>query len=276
MRRIALICLALLAAAYLAAATYLYITQNKAVFPQTVNTIPGPTQAENGPFQPLSLTTPDGTTLNGILFPALAASPTLILAFAGNAHDVVGFATFLHTVFKGQNVAVAGLSYRGYPNVLTPPSTGTPSQQALYADATFIHDTLRKTTGASRVVPIGFSLGTSVATYLATVRPVSNLILIAPPASIRRLAEEKYPWLPVRALLRNPFPTEDLLRHVTAPTTIFYGPNDGLVPPAHITQILHNALPTATLIPLPGPKHGDLPYHPALPASLRQALAISQ
>lgn len=268
----ALIGLAVLA--YLGAATYLYATQDSAVLPQTINHLTHAPNPALNPFTPLAITTPDGATLNGILYQSTPSPTTLILAFGGNAHDVVGMADYIKQTFPEKSIAVAGLSYRGYPNILGTPSTGKPSQQNLYADSELIYDTLNRKLHPTQTYAIGYSLGSSVATHLATVRPLKAIVLVTPPASIRRIAEEKYPWLPVPLLLRNPFPTEDFISQVTIPITMLYTQTDGLVPANHITQILHAAAPTARIVEIHGYTHGTIFDSPQVPPLFRQALGL--
>lgn len=113
-----------------------FLTYNQASFilPAKVNEIEAPPADLNPEY--ISLTTPDNITLHGVMLPAKVASPTLVLAFPGNTHNPVGFASYLkQSVFPEDNVAVASFSYRGYPNGITPPSSGKPSQKAMYADA---------------------------------------------------------------------------------------------------------------------------------------------
>ncbi|MBI1308441.1 MAG: hypothetical protein GC129_01085 [Proteobacteria bacterium] len=252
----------------------LYLNQDAIVFPRTINHVPPPSE-EAAPFEHLTLTTADGTQLNGVFFPATAPSPTLVLAFGGNAHDVVGFAAFLkNTVFPGGSVAVAGFSYRGYPNAFGARSTGEPTETSLKGDAAFLYDTFNQRLHPAQVDAVGYSLGTAVATWLATQRPLNHLVLVAPPASIRRLAEEKYPWLPVRWLLKYPWATEDIIDHVSARTTILYAPTDGLIPSHHI-EILASHLTSATVMPIPGTTHSTILDAPSIPAHLRTALDIS-
>lgn len=276
-RNLALFIAAVAACAYGGIAAYLYATQDSIILPQTVNHLPAAPSHKTAAFDEIAIPTPDGATLNGILYHKLAVSPTtLVIAFGGNAHDVVGMAAFLKKdVFPQVTTAVAGLSYRGYPNVLGTPSTGTPSQHALYTDSELIYDVLTRKFRPHCVYAIGYSLGTAVATHLATARPLCGVVLIAPPASVRRLAQAQYPWLPIRLLLKNPFPTEDIIGTVTAPVTIVYTPTDGLIPPAHITEVLHAANPRAHIIKVTGSTHGTILDNPALPAILRRAVPPS-
>ncbi|NBX85696.1 MAG: hypothetical protein EBQ80_00395 [Proteobacteria bacterium] len=256
-----------------AAVTTLYVTQDSRVYPQTINTMASPT-TQPAPFQALHITTPDALTLRGILFPAQTASPTLILAFAGNAHDAVGFASFLkNQVFPQPNVAVAGLAYRGYPNGLGETSDGTPSEPALKADATLLYDTLTTQLAPSQIHAIGYSLGSAVATHLASQRDLTTLTLVAPPASIRRLAQEQYPWLPVEKLLKSPWATEDIIGTLNLPITILHTTTDGLIPPTH-AHILQQQAPQAELINIPNTKHGTVLDAPSIPQILQHAMRV--
>src|SRR3954453_17902973 len=86
---------------------------------------PLPTGAER-----LSLATPDGSNLEGILIPAddPAQERLMILGFGGNAWNAQDVAEYLHEVFPAADVVA--FHYRGYT-----PSTGSASAEALLADA---------------------------------------------------------------------------------------------------------------------------------------------
>lgn len=284
MRRRLLLFPLLAVLAYAIAAGYLYLKQDVLVFPRTVQfsaTEPSPVPDN---YRRLTLTTPDGATLQGIL--ALphqpVASPTLVIAFGGNAHDATRFALFLRNAYEPLgNTAVAAFAYRGYPGAAlsrtAPASTGTPSQAALFADALQIYDTLTTDNDIGQTYAIGYSLGTGVATWLATQRPLKGLVLVAPFTGMKDLAALQYPWLKpaITLLLKHPFPTEDLLPQVTAPVTIFYSQTDGLIPTAQPEALAKQALNTGTLreiTAISNTTHGTILDAPDLPARLRAAL----
>ena len=264
--------LALLLLPVLGFVAFLYAQQTRLILPARVNPV-GKSDL-TVPYETLSLQTPDGATLHGILFPAKTTSnTTLILAFPGNTHNPVGFAHFLRTsVFPETNIAIAALSYRGYPNGITPPSTGTPSQKAMLADSEFIYDQLTARLHPTSVQVVGYSIGTAVSTHLALHRPVQSMALMAPLASVRRIAQERYPWLPVRLLIRHPFATEDTIAGLKTPTTLIYTPTDGLVPAHHVEKVLHQANPNLPLIAVPNTNHVTLILDPRIPGLLRTAL----
>ena len=106
--------------------------QSQLIFP--IHAVP-----RAGPLPPgaeaLALTTPDGHKLRGHPHPArrAAAEATLILGFGGNAWNGQDVAEYLHELFPDADVVA--FHYRGYA-----PSTGSPSAEALMADAPLVYD----------------------------------------------------------------------------------------------------------------------------------------
>ncbi len=250
---------------------FLTTQQTRMILPAKVNEISAEDLAPG--YETLSLPTPDGATLHGVLYPAKKQTTTLILAFPGNTHNAVGFAAFLKAnVFPEDDIAVASLSYRGYPNGITPPSTGKPSQKAMFEDAELIYDQLTTRLKPTQVKVIGYSIGTAVSNHLALSRPVENMALMAPIASVRRIAQERYRFLPVGLLLQHPFATEDTIASLKTPTTLIYSPTDGLVPTHHVEKILRKANPSLPLIAVPETNHVSLVLSPKIPALLRESL----
>lgn len=266
-----LVVMALLAV-YFAIGAWLYVGQDDQIFPRTVNTIANPMDNAPEGTQLVSLHTPDGATLNGILFNAQQTSPTLVIAFGGNAHDVTGMARFLRdSVFNDGTFAVVGLSYRGYPNAIGKPSTGQPSQRALMQDALLIYDTMVAQRQPAKVVVVGYSLGTALATHVAAQRPVHAVILAAPFASLVDIAQRHYTLFPAAWMVNHPFRTEDELPAVRSRITIVASEKDGLIPTYHPTRLL-KANPFASLVMLtPAPLHGDVLNHPSIPDIFRKA-----
>jgi pimeloyl-ACP methyl ester carboxylesterase len=281
---LSLIVLLLLAAGgYAGAVWYVYSRQDMLIFPRTVKPVRPAGKRVNPNMEVLNLMTGDGVVLRGLLLPPLPGtnggqpSMTLVLAFGGNADDVTGMVDFLkNRVFRNDNVAVAGLSYRGYGNVLHQPSDGVPTEANVEGDAVFEYDNLVARLHPARVQVVGYSLGTAVATYLALNRPVHDLVLVAPFASMTAMAKSQYPWLPVDALLHYRFKTAQrlgvLAAHDVRPRlSIFYSESDGLIPPAQ-PRLLAALYPSATLVELPGAVHGAMLAAPGLLGGLRDLL----
>ena len=85
----------------------------------------------------------------------------------------------------------------------------------------------------ARLVLFGESLGAAVATRLALERPVAGLVLRSPFTCLADVGTQHYPFLPVRALLRDRFPIRQTIGTVTVPITVVAGDADEIVPAEH-------------------------------------------
>ena len=217
----------------------------------------------------LELITPDGVRLVGALRRAQGTSRGLLLVFGGNAEDadwrLRHFGDWL------DDVDIVTFFYRGYG-----PSGGVPSEAALVADALLIHDMLLDRLGPSRVVVAGYSLGSGVAAQLARQRPLAGLILVTPFDSLEAIAAERYPFAPVRPLLRHPFRSDEALRGLTLPVAVIGATHDQIVPPDS-TRRLVAALQHPVLVTwVDDAGHGSIydraEYRAAFQAALAQLL----
>lgn len=194
-----------------------------------------------GPLSPraesLSVRTPDGHSLEGILIPPDEpdAHKTLILGFGGNAWNGQDVAEYLHELFPGEEVVV--FHYRGYA-----PSSGSPSAEALIADAPLVYDAAVARTKPERIIAVGFSIGTGVAAQLAASRKLDGLILVTPFDSLKGVAQAMYPWLPIGPFFAHEIDAARPLRNNRLPVAIIAAERDEIVPAAR-TAALRSAVP---------------------------------
>lgn len=184
-----------------------------------------------------------------------ASSNAVVLYFGGNTEDV------LYTAATAQQIDARRLlvtNYRGYGN--TP---GRPGQKELFGDALAIYDYATQTAGVAPadIVVMGRSLGSGVATWLASQRQVRATILVTPYDSILSVAERHYSAFPVRALLRHPFPSLDYAAHARAPALIIAAERDTLIPVAHAQRLAAAWGGSHAIEVLPGVAHGDVERH---------------
>ncbi len=215
--------LAGVAVLYVLAIGYIYLTQDDRIFPIKHVLKEAPPMSDA--ISPLSLHVADGAVLEGVLKKDEEPNAPLILYFGGNGDDATHFA-----VQSPQGYDMIAFNYRGYVG-----STGKPSEEALFHDALKIYDHYAK---GRKVFVIGRSLGTCVATFLASKRVVDGLILITPYDSILSLAQRKYPLFPVAVLLNHPFETTRYMPFVSAPIGIIEVENDGMIPRYHLEKLL--------------------------------------
>lgn len=173
----------------------------------------------------LSLTSAGGQELAGIHIPADEASKdrTLILGFGGNAWNAQDVAEYLHELFPDEDVVA--FHYRGYA-----PSQGSPSSEALIADAPLVYDLAVEKLKPKRVIAIGFSIGSGIAARLAASRKVDGLILVTPFDSLRAVAQSMYPWLPIGPFFEHEIDAASALEAADVPVAIIAAENDEIIP----------------------------------------------
>jgi pimeloyl-ACP methyl ester carboxylesterase len=249
---------------YCSVAAALFFAQTSIFFPSRL--VP-----PAGPLPPgaerIELTAPDGVRLEGVIIRPLApaGSATAILGFAGNASNAAAIAEFLHSLYPEH--PVVAFHYRGYA-----PSGGRTSAAALLEDAPLLFDLARQRLKPDKLMVVGISLGSGVAAGLATRRPLDGLILVTPFDSLKAVAWEQFPWLPVPLLLRHNLTPDDYLRSSSVPVAIVAAERDEVIPP-HRTEALRRAVGNLVFsATIPGTRHNDIAYHPHFRPKMRQAL----
>lgn len=184
-----------------------------------------------------------------------APGPDAMIYFGGNAEDVSLDLSDFSTAFPTD--AIYLMHYRGYGG-----SAGTPSEQALFADALALYDQVHAR--HPNILVIGRSLGTGIAVKLASERPVTRLVLVTPFDSLTDAAAAQYPWLPVRLLLRDKYDSWRYAPQITAPTKIIAAANDEIVPRSSTERLRTRFKPgIATYIVVPDAGHNTISDSPA-------------
>lgn len=226
-----------------------------------------------GPMPPkaqrLQLDTSDGEVIHGIHLEPLRASQgpqTLILGFGGNGWNGQDVAEYLRQVFPEAHVVA--FHYRGYA-----PSTGEPGADALIADAPRIFDDSVSRVRPDRAVAVGFSIGSGVAASLSRQRALDGAILVTPFDSMKAVAQQLYPWLPVGLFFEHEFPAAADLSEGQTPVAIIAAERDEIIP-ASRTDALRKAVPDLKFDrTIADAGHNDIYQRSDFQAALRDALA---
>lgn len=226
-----------------------------------------------GPLPPgaerLSLAVEGGATIAGVHIPAdepEAGRGALILGFAGNAWNAQEAATYLHELYPDEEVVA--FHYRGYA-----PSTGSPSAEALIADAPLIYDLAVERLAPERVVAVGLSIGSGVAATLAAKRELDGLILVTPFDSLKAVAQAMVPWVPIGPFFEHEIDAAAALARRDVPVAIVAAERDEVVPPQR-TDALRKRVPNLVFdrtIARAG--HNDLYARSDFHEAMREALA---
>ena len=239
--------------------------QSHLIFPVHAVPVAGPLPSG---AERLSARTPDGNKLAGILVPSDEpdAGRTLILGFGGNAWNGQDVAEYLHELYPDHNVAA--FHYRGYP-----PSTGSPSAEALIADAPLVYDAAVGTAKPTRVIVVGFSIGTGVAAQLSANRKLDGLILVTPFDSLKGVAQSMYPWLPIGPLFAHEIDAAGPIRNSRVPVAIIAAEHDQIVP-ADRTAALRKVVPDLVYDrTIMSAGHNDIYARSDFQESMREAFA---
>jgi uncharacterized protein len=170
------------------------------------------------------LKTEDGESLLAWSFPPAPNRP-LILYFHGNAGGLDLRVERFRAMAKA-GMGLLAIEYRGYAS-----STGSPSEQGLKLDGEAAYAAaIASGVAPERIVALGESLGSGVAIALAARHKIGALVLDSPYSSIADVAAATYWFVPVRAMLRDPFRSDLLIGSVTAPMLIVHGTKDLVTP----------------------------------------------
>ena len=166
---------------------------------------------------------------------------------------------------------VVAFHYRGYP-----PSTGSPSAEALIADAPLVFDSAVERLKPERVIAVGFSIGTGVAAQLSAKRKVDGLIMVTPFDSLKAVAQAMYPWLPIGPIFAHQIDAVGPLSRSKVPLAIIAAEKDQIVP-AEQTNALRKAIKKPAFDrTIKGAGHNDIYTRLDFQAAMREALiAIS-
>lgn len=251
---------------------WLVVSVLAAVFQRQLIYLPdtsAPTAPED--VEEVVLTTADGLELTA-WFLAVDDAVGTVLVTPGNA----GNRELRLPLARGLNDrghAVLLLDYRGFGG-----NPGSPSEEGLRADARAARDHLgdRGDVDATTITYLGESIGTGVASGLATDVPPAALVLRSPFPELADIGRSAYPFLPVRTLLRERFPVAEHLEVYDGPVLVVAGEDDRIVPTELSREVAEVA--DAELVVIPGADHNDLgllagdPYLDAVDAHLREAL----
>ena len=112
-------------------------------------------------------------------------------------------------------------------------------------------------------MPWGESLGTAVAVALAAEHKIGGLILDAPFTSTADVGAAAYPFVPVRALIKDAWHSDRRIGRVTAPVLVLHGERDRVVPIRFGEQLFALANEPKRMVRFPAGTHVDLDDHGA-------------
>ena len=170
----------------------------------------------------LSITTKDKKELEGALYEPQNSLNTL-LVFVGRSHDAVALINKLAQAYP--STRIIAFNYRSYGR-----SEGKISEKYLQSDALLIAELVQKNYGDFYL--LGYSLGSSIAAFVASKHKVKTLFLVGAFDSIASLAKSKFvqrsffPNIDLSSIFRYKFRTIEYVESIDAPTYLFVSRDD--------------------------------------------------
>jgi fermentation-respiration switch protein FrsA (DUF1100 family) len=188
----------------------------------------------------------DGVSLHGWWIPAPRAARACgtVILFHGRSANITtraGIAAWLSGL--GYNSLL--FDYRGYGA-----SGGSPSEAGLYRDGLsayrFVRDVQREQPG--RIILLGQSMGTAIATEVAVRRPAASLVLVSPFTDVPALVRARLPGAPAHwpDWRNNRFETKRKMARISIPVVVAATRADEQVPYRNSREVFEAAS---------GPKH---------------------
>ena len=206
-----------------------------------------PAQAGLAAMETLRLASGDGETLVAWFARPARDDLPLILYFHGNGGVLADRAPRFQKM-TASGYGLLAVSYRGYGG-----STGTPTEDGILLDAEAAYDeAARRGFSGRRLVFMGESLGTGVATIMAARHEAAALVLDSPYLSAVDIAAERYPIFPVSYLMRDPFRADLAIADVHIPVLMLHGEDDAIIPIALAERLFERAHEPKRFIAVPG------------------------
>ena len=218
-------------------------------------------QYENQQVEEYNLELQDGAIINGLHFKS--ENPRGVVYYLkGNSKSIKGWGKFA-VDFTLHNYDVIMIDYRGFGK-----STGKLSQESMKRDALFVYDKIKEKVKESRIIVYGRSLGTGLATKVASMNKPKALILACPYFSMSKNAKRYLPLIPLGLVMRYRMPTYKWMKYVNCPINIIHGTNDRVIQFKSSLRLSQLKPDSTKLYPIIGGGHKDLhnfeSYHRAL------------
>tara|TARA_B100001123_G_C15124059_1_gene952581 strand:+ start:131 stop:967 length:837 start_codon:yes stop_codon:yes gene_type:complete len=177
------------------------------------------------PIEKIKIKTEDGIELISWFHNKNLTHYKTILFLHGNAGTLEN-RIYKINQFKEINVNFLIFAWRGFSG-----NKGKPTEKGLYEDArSAIRWLNSKGVEKKNIIIYGESLGTGVATEIAQNKNFAGLILEAPFTSMIDAGKEKYPFLPVKLLLKDKYESSKKIKNIYSPILVMHGKADKIIP----------------------------------------------
>jgi alpha-beta hydrolase superfamily lysophospholipase len=205
------------------------------------------------PFKEINLPVTDKKNLSVVRFLVVdSLRKGVVLYFHGNRRNIERYAPYARN-FTKNNYEVWMIDYPGFGK-----STGKLNEEILYRDAAEFYKMARAVCSPDSIIIYGKSLGTGIASQLATRVDCKRLILETPYYSMESLMRHYAFIYPVGLMAKYKFPVNEYLQRIRVPITLIHGNNDQIIPYKQSERLKAEAKNGVELITIEDGRHNDL------------------
>ena len=176
----------------------------------------------------------------------------VVLYFHGNKKNISWYAKY-PPYFTKHGFEVWIIDYPGFGK-----STGKLTEENLYDWADYMYNFARSRFGADSIIIYGKSMGTGIATHLASLKPCKKLILETPYYDFPSVIKHHIPIYPVAWMIHYKIPTHDYIKNINVPISIFQGTDDDVIPYSNAERLKPFLKPNDEFITIKNGEHNDL------------------
>jgi len=191
----------------------------------------------------------------------------VVLYFHGNRRNIERYASYAVN-FTRNKYEVWMIDYPGFGK-----TTGKRTEETMYADAAMIYKMARSKYSKDHIIIYGKSLGTGVATQLASVSDCKRVLLETPYYSVDALLKHYAFIYPVSWMSKFHFPSNQYIKKIESPVTLFHGTKDEVIPYKQAVRLAKEN-PGVLLVTIEGGRHNNLNDSPVFQQQLNSILQL--
>lgn len=217
------------------------------------------------PYEEIFLPMSEEDTIHMVHFKSTKGSKGQVIYFHGNRKNISFYFNRV-PYFLNAGYDVWMPDYPGFGK-----SRGSLSEQQLHELSLQVYKYVTNVTRSESIV-YGRSLGTGLASHVASFLPVKHLILETPYSSIPSLFNQYAFIYPVKRMCKFELSNYDNLKSVKAPVTIFHGENDGVIPIREAARLKKVLKQGDAFVEIKGGSHNDINTFPAYDKVMKEIL----
>ena len=192
----------------------------------------------------------------------------VVLYFHGNKRNISWYSRFA-SQFTNNGYEVLMIDYPGFGK-----SSGKFTEKLLYEWSRQLYKFARSTYTADSIIIYGKSMGTGLASYLASREQCRRLILETPYYDMPSVISHYLPVYPVGRMLHYQLPNYEYLQFVDEPVSIFHGTDDGVISYRNAKRLKKYLKSSDEFVTVADGKHNNLYSFPLVTQKLDSLLQM--